>query len=174
METGDAATVTLDRGRAYEPVNQIAVWLQNVPGELAKLSKALSDAGLNIEVFVITEAGRYGIVRFIVRDADAAYERLAEVGFTVKKTEMLVLEVPDRPGQLAEVGESLRRIAMNIEYLYGFPFRKRDGTPVNLAFLDVKDVEAARQTIANLRGSVNVVGLNELEEMGFFAGGPAA
>ena len=59
-------------------------------------------------------------MRFIARDNEKAYEILKKEGFTVGITELIGVEVEDKPNALAEVVALMEAADMNIEYLYSF------------------------------------------------------
>ena len=62
----------------------------------------------------------FGILRLIVNDTEQAKQILKKNGFTVGKTEVLVVEVADKPGGLAGALEVIREAKLNIEYMYAF------------------------------------------------------
>jgi hypothetical protein len=56
----------------------------------------------------------------IVNDNEKARDILGQKGFTVRKTEVVAVEVPDRPGGLADIMKILAEAEINVEYLYAF------------------------------------------------------
>ena len=84
-------------------VKQLSVFVENQPGRLAAVAKALGDAGINILAMTIAETREFGVIRMIVPDWQKGMKVLQKAGFTVTTTEILAIEVPDRPGGLAEV-----------------------------------------------------------------------
>ncbi|MBI4495690.1 MAG: ACT domain-containing protein [Deltaproteobacteria bacterium] len=101
-------------------VEQISVFLENKPGSLAEATRFLGEAGVNIRALSLADTKDFGILRLIVNDAEKAREALGRKGLTVKKTEVVAVEVPDRPGGLAEILEILAAAQVNVEYLYAF------------------------------------------------------
>jgi hypothetical protein len=69
----------------------------------------------------LADTQQYGILRMIVSDWEKAAAILQSQGFTVKVTEVLAVEVADRPGGLADILEDLDGTGINIEYMYAFP-----------------------------------------------------
>jgi len=104
-------------------VQQISVFLENKSGRLAELTRTLADNKINIRALCIAETIDYGVLRLIVNDPEAARRALNGAGFTVTSTEVLVVEMPDRPGGLAEVIGVLAGEGINIEYVYAFVAR---------------------------------------------------
>lgn len=94
--------------------------MENRPGRLYKLTNALGKEGINFVTLSIADTKDFGIVRFIARDNDRAYEILKREGFTVGQTELIGVEVDDQPNALATVIEILDEKNINIEYLYSF------------------------------------------------------
>ena len=101
-------------------VKQLSVFMENRPGRLYKLTHALGQEGIDFVPLSIADTKDYGIVRFIARDNDRAYEILKQAGFTVGQTELIGVEVEDKPNALAEVIALLEEENINIEYLYSF------------------------------------------------------
>jgi hypothetical protein len=72
----------------------------------------------------------------IVRDWKQAKQTLEEKGSVVKVTEVLAVEVPDRPGGLAELLEVFDRAAINLEYMYAFTVKQGDLSLLVFRFTD--------------------------------------
>ncbi len=101
-------------------VNQLSVFLENKSGRLSDVTNALAAARINIRALSIADTIDYGLLRLIVNDPVAAKKALTDAGFTVALTEVLAIEVPDRPGGLAGIIEILADAGTNIEYMYAF------------------------------------------------------
>jgi hypothetical protein len=101
-------------------VMQISVFLENKIGRLAEITQILGSKEINIRALAIADTTEFGILRMIVDSPQKAYEALDERGFTVSQTQVLVVEVEDRPGGLAQVMAILGRAGINVEYLYAF------------------------------------------------------
>ncbi len=101
-------------------VKQLSVFMENRPGRLYKLTHALGKEGIDFVTLSIADTKDFGIVRFIARDNERAYEILKNEGFTVGQTELIGVEVEDNPNALASVIEILDEKNINIEYLYSF------------------------------------------------------
>jgi hypothetical protein len=101
-------------------LKQISVFVENRKGRLAKLTTALGDNNIDLIALSIADTTNFGILRCIVKDSDHALKIIKEAGFTAKTTEVLAVEVPDRPGGLAHVLTVLDENEVDIEYLYSF------------------------------------------------------
>ena len=101
-------------------VNQIAVFLENRAGRLLSLSKALSDAKIDLVSLNIADTSDFAVVRMITSDNEKAIGALKEAGFVVKENELIGIEVDDVPGGLTRVLEGLAGSDIDIEYLYSY------------------------------------------------------
>lgn len=121
-------------------VKQLSVFMENRPGRLYKLTHALGQEGIDFVTLSIADTKDYGIVRFIARDNDRAYEILEQAGFTVGQTELIGVEVEDKPNALAEVIALLEEENINIEYLYSFVLTNHNSAKI---LMRVEDTERA-------------------------------
>jgi len=101
-------------------VEQISIFIENKSGRLAEITRVLGDAGINIRALSLADTSDFGILRLIVNDGEKAKLVLKEKGFTVNKTEVVAVEVPDRPGGLSAILQTLDREQINVEYMYAF------------------------------------------------------
>jgi hypothetical protein len=101
-------------------VNQISVFLENKSGRLADVTRTLAENKINIRALCIADTIDYGLLRLIVNDPVIATKALNDEGFTVAQTEVLAIEVPDRPGGLAGIIDIFSSKGLNIEYMYAF------------------------------------------------------
>jgi hypothetical protein len=101
-------------------VEQISIFLENKSGRLADVAGVLAGAGINIRALSLADTTDFGILRLIVNDTEKAKMVLKENGFTVGKTEVIAVEVSDRPGGLAEILNVIRDNSINVEYMYAF------------------------------------------------------
>ena len=101
-------------------VEQISIFIENKFGRLAEVTRILGDAGVNIRTLSLADTSDFGILRLIVNDTEKAKNVLKERGFTVSKTEVVAVEIPDRPGGLADILQALDADGINVEYMYAF------------------------------------------------------
>ncbi len=101
-------------------VEQIAVFLENKSGRLAEITEILADNGINIRALSVADTADFGILRLIVNKVDEAGKVLKEKGFTVGKTTVIAVEVPDQAGGLAGVLKTVEAEGLNVEYMYAF------------------------------------------------------
>jgi hypothetical protein len=101
-------------------VEQISIFIENKSGRLAEVTHVLGSANINIRALSLADTSDFGILRLIVDKTDEAKAALKAGGFTVSKTEVVAVEVPDRPLGLYGILEVLDRGMVNVEYMYAF------------------------------------------------------
>ena len=107
-------------------IDQISIFLENRPGQLAEITEELNEAGINMLAINIAEASEYGLIRVIVNDPDKAVEVLRENGFLATVTKVTSVGVSDKPGGLNVVASAIAEAGINIEYMYSL-LREKDG-----------------------------------------------
>ena len=118
-------------------VEQISIFLENKSGRLAEVTDILSRAGVNIRALSLADTADFGILRLIVNQGDLAKQVMKEHGFTVGKTEVVALEVPDHPGGLGEILKILHESGINVEYMYAFVQRSGDNAVIIFRFDEI-------------------------------------
>ncbi len=99
---------------------QISIFLENKAGRLAEVTSILAEADVNIRALAIADTSDFGVLRLIVNDNQRAVEALRSRGFTVGKTDVVAVEVEDRPGGLYRILDMLNKAEINVEYMYAF------------------------------------------------------
>jgi len=125
-------------------IKQISLFVENKPGRTAKVSKTLSDAGVNIRAMTIAEAGDFGVIRMVVDNPDKGYKVLHDNGFTVSATDVLAVEMKDTPGGLYEIVNTLGESNINIDYAYAFVTAKAQRA---MLIVRVDDIPGARKAL---------------------------
>jgi hypothetical protein len=117
-------------------LQQLSLFVENKPGSLTLPCRLLADAGVNIVTFSLADTEQYGILRLMVRDVDRARATLERNGFAVKITEVVAIEVADRPGGLIEVLSILEQAAINVDYFYAFTIKRNGNGVIAFRFSD--------------------------------------
>jgi hypothetical protein len=141
-------------------VEQISIFIENKSGRLAEVSKSLGEAGVNIRALSLADTSDFGILRLIVDRTDTAKAALKERGFTVSKTEVVAVEVPDRPLGLSGILQILDRNCVNVEYMYAFGERCGENAVLIFRF---NDPEAAMEVLT--RNGVTVLEGEQVSRM---------
>ena len=134
-------------------VEQISIFIENKSGRLAEITRILGDAAINIRALSLADTADFGILRLIVNDVERAKAVLKEKGFTVNKTEVIAVEVPDQPGGLSSILQILDTARINVEYMYAFVERCAENAVIIFRFDEID------KAIATLKGN----GINILE-----------
>ena len=98
----------------------LVVELDNTPGALAEVAAAISDAGVNVAAATCTASGTTAELHILVKHAEAARHALAvSHGVAVtREREVVVVEVEDRPGVLADLTRKIARAGVNLDLVY--------------------------------------------------------
>jgi hypothetical protein len=98
----------------------LTLYLDDQPGELARVGDVLGEAGANIEgLCALTSAGGLAEVHILVQDPTPAFEALQRAGIKIiAEEEVIVLPVADRPGTLGEVARKLGLADVNLTTAY--------------------------------------------------------
>jgi len=105
-------------------ITQLSIFAENKPGHVLAPCRLLAENGMDIRALSIADTQRFGILRLIVSGWTAAANLLEEAGFLVRATEVVGVVVPDHPGGLVRVLATFEGTAINIEYMYAFPFSR--------------------------------------------------
>ncbi|GAB4169965.1 MAG: ACT domain-containing protein [Geothermobacteraceae bacterium] len=119
-------------------VQQISIFIENKTGRLAEVTRVLGNAGINIRALSLADTSDFGILRLIVDTPDRALQVLKADGFTVSKTEVIAVEVPDRPSGLNSILEKLDQAGINVEYMYAFVERSGENAIIIFRFDDIQ------------------------------------
>ena len=127
-------------------VEQISIFLENKSGRLADVTEVLAKADINIRALALADTTDFGILRLIVNDTEKAKLVLKENDFTVGKTEVIAIEVTDKPGGLAQILSIIHKEGLNVEYMYAF-LEKHEKKAIIIFRFD--DLEKAIEILKN-------------------------
>ena len=97
---------------------QLAIFLDNRPGTLARLADALAEAKINIYAITTSDTVDHSVIRLVVSDYRKALHVFEEHGTLVVEDDVLMIEGSNKPGQLAKLAHRLADAKINIEYCY--------------------------------------------------------
>jgi hypothetical protein len=132
---------------SIETATQLAIFLANRPGALARVCEALANAKINIHALATSDTVDHSVVRMVVSDPTKALMLLGEAGVLALETEVLMIETASEPGVLAKIAERLAEAEINIEYAYLAGGR---GAEKGLIVLRPSDVEKAQTALRDL------------------------
>ena len=136
-------------------IHQLSLFLENKPGRLIEPCRLLAGAGIDMRTLTMADTAQFGILRMLVSDWERARTLLNQAGVVANIVEVVAVEVPDRPGGLAEILELFQGTDVNIEYMYAFPTGSIDRAVLIFRFDKPDDA------IARLQGA----GINVLESV---------
>jgi hypothetical protein len=97
---------------------QLALFLDNRPGTLARVCDVLKEARINIYALSISDTVDHSVIRMVVSDPNKALLLFEEHNAMVVDDDVLMIEGLNRPGSLAAIAHRLADAGINIEYAY--------------------------------------------------------
>ena len=111
-------------------IKQISIFLENKKGKLAEVTKLLTGASINIRALSLAETTEFGILRLIVNDPGRCLKILKENNIIAQETDVIAVEIEDKPGGLNGILQIFNSANINIEYMYAFIEKKKDNAIV--------------------------------------------
>src|SRR3954469_17037496 len=99
-------------------IPQFSVFLVNKPGVLAQVTTALASEKVNLVAVTLVDSQEHGVLRIVAEKADEARAVLTKLNLPMTETEVLCVDLPNRPGALADVATLLGQNHININYAY--------------------------------------------------------
>jgi hypothetical protein len=141
-------------------LTQISIFLENRQGRLYDVCSLLGKNKINIRALTVAETEEFGVLRIVVDEPEKATQVLKKNGFVANLTEIVAVEVGDRPGGLAAILKVLSENDVNVEYVYGFVEKKTDKALLVFRF------EKTDKAIAILKKNrISVVGKKDMGDM---------
>ena len=97
---------------------QLAVFLENKPGTLARVCDALAGAKINIYAVTVSDTIDHSVIRLVVSDPRRALVLFEGHGTLVVEDDVLMVDADNKPGSLANICHRLAAAKVNIEYCY--------------------------------------------------------
>jgi hypothetical protein len=97
---------------------QLAIFLDNRPGTLARLAEALAEAKINIYAITTSDTVDHSVIRLVLSDYRRAMHLFEEHGTLVVEDDVLMFEGSNKPGEMARIAHRLADAKINIEYCY--------------------------------------------------------
>ncbi len=139
-------------------ITQISIFLENRKGRLYEVCSLLGTNDVNIRALTIAETESFGVLRIVVDKSDVAIKLLRDNHFVANFTEVVAIEVPDKPGGLASILKILAENDANVEYMYGFVEKFSDKALLVMRF---EDTDFAQQILA--KHNIRVVAEKDIE-----------
>lgn len=123
-----------------ERITEIFVILENKPSMLGDLCSYLAENEINIEAIGVF----HDTAKLYVKNVTKAVKLLSKANYTTELREVLLVDLENRPGALAEVTSKLGNKGINIEYCYGTLSRKGNATSI---ILDVSNIDKTMELL---------------------------
>jgi len=141
-------------------LTQISVFLENRKGRLYDVCSLLGKNKINIRALTIAETEKFGVLRIVVDKPDKAVQILKKNSFVANLTDIVAVEVQDKPGGLAAILKILALNNINLEYMYGFVEKSSDKALLVFRF-DNPD----KAITLFKKSKIRVIGSKEIKEL---------
>lgn len=101
-----------------QSTKQVSIFLDNKPGRLAQVLRALERQKVNVTGMTVTDSHEHRILRLVPDDLVRTLIVLKELDTPHAETDVLLAELRNQPGALAHVCEQLAAEHINIDYCY--------------------------------------------------------
>lgn len=99
-------------------MKEFRVFVADRPGELARVTEALASAAVNIRAIASETKRDTSFLRVVTNDVATTQKALQMAGLKFETSEIMTVDLLDRPGELAKVARRLARAGINIHSLY--------------------------------------------------------
>ena len=125
--------------------HQVCIFEENKPGRLARITKILKDASINVKAINIAISQGFGIIKLIVDNPQKTIELLQGKGLTVYTRKVIAVLLDDQPGGLHQIAKAFASKEINIEDAYGFVIQ---GKQKGVMIFDVEEMPEALKVIS--------------------------
>ncbi len=101
-------------------LKQISILIENSPGRLYEITKALGDAGINLRALNLVDTGDFGKLRLLVSDIATTRQIMMKHHWPARVDEVVAVEIEDKPGYLANLLKPLKDSGLNVVHMYAF------------------------------------------------------
>ncbi|MDP8215559.1 MAG: ACT domain-containing protein [Candidatus Euphemobacter frigidus] len=137
--------------------HQVAVFLENKPGKLERVTGLLAGAGINIRAITIADSGDFGVLKLLVDKPAITCNILAQNGLVATVRRVVAMKIPDKPGGLLNIARILTRQKINIDDAYGFVLKSGETA---VFVIQVKDPDTAADLLK--AEGIQLLGDNDL------------
>ena len=141
-------------------INQISVFIENKPGNLAKFTNFIAENHIDMRAFEIADSSEFGIIRIIVDKPLDTLTLLKDNDWICKLTQVIGVKIPDKPGAMASAMNILAEADVSVEYVYTFLAR---GTDDALMIFRVQDNDKVAAILK--KNDVKLVSQEDLVKM---------
>lgn len=121
---------------------QFSVFLVNKPGVLAQVCDELAKSKVNIIALTMMDSSEHGVLRLVAGETAKARKVLKRLNVPMTETEVMLVEMPNKPGTLADICGRLAAAHVNVNYAYVTTGYSGGRTCVVLKVADMKKAVA--------------------------------
>ena len=107
-------------------IKQISIFATNKPGQVVKVTDALSQENIDIRAMCVADTQDFGIIRLIVNNTQKAKDALSSNKCIVQITNVVGIKIADKPGSTKQALEILSKNGINIDYMYAFVTKSKE------------------------------------------------
>lgn len=141
-------------------INQISVFIENKPGNLAKFTNFIAENQIDMRAFEIADSSDFGIIRIIVDKPLDTLTLLKDNNWICNLTQVIGVKIPDKPGAMAKAMNILAEAGVSVEYVYTFLAR---GTDDALMIFRVKENDKVAAVLK--KNNIKIVSQEDLLKM---------
>ncbi len=101
-------------------LKQISILIENSPGRLYEVTRALGDAGINLRALNLVDTGDFGKLRLLVSDIATTRQIVMKHHWPARVDEVIAVEIEDKPGYLANMLAPLKDSGINVVHMYAY------------------------------------------------------
>ena len=101
-------------------LKQISIFIENSPGRLFEVTRALGDAGINLRALNLVDTGDFGKLRLLVSDVATTRQIVMKHHWPARVDDVIAVEIEDQPGYLANMLEPLKDSGINVVHMYAY------------------------------------------------------
>ena len=143
-------------------INQISVFIENKPGNLAKFTNFLADHHVDMRAFEIADSSDFGIIRIIVDDSFNTLTLLRDHNWVCNLAHVIGVKLPDEPGSMSKAMNVIAANGYSVDYVYAFLAR---GTDDALMVFRVKDEYTDKVASLLVKNGMKTVDQEDLTKM---------
>lgn len=124
-------------------LKEFDVYVQNKPGELAKVCEMLGNHGVNIKAIASERGNARPMIRIVTDDETTAKSALVRSGISYDLRDVIAVKMTDRPGELGKIARKLAKAMVNVDSIY---IIGKDGGTTDIAFT-VDNIQKAENAL---------------------------
>jgi hypothetical protein len=124
-------------------LKQYSIPCSDAPGTLAKIAAALGKSGINIASISTMTVGNMAYVSFTAQPEEKVEQALKSAGYTAFFTNVIAVSLPNKPGELGKVCQTLSQEGVNIQNVYGCTNGQSESTLI----FTVNDYQKAKKVL---------------------------